>query len=523
MFFTVQRTEHDWQFKGNTKKGCQSYKDGCLWPRGKMIGGTHGVNAMIYLRSHRRDYDSWESFGNPTWGYDDVLKYFKKSEHNTDAEFVENGKYHSNKGPLIVGKYRLKNESHSIEDCFIKAGQESGYSYVNDFNSDTILGYSRVQGTIHDGRRQTTAKAFLIPAKDRPNLHIIKHAHATKIEINEYNKSTAVHFVYKGNKKLTAKIRKEIIVSAGAISTPQLLQLSGIGREKHLTPLGISVKKNLAVGKNLQDHLIVPMFFHFHRSVSDSLEVENILKDTVNFYLQNSGVFTNLGITDLVGYINTVNGTGYPDIETHHFAYKKQSNALKTYLQIVGYGDAVQNALIAENKDSEIAMVFVVLLNPKSSGSIKLKSVDPIDKPFIFANYLDEDEDWNTILNGVKYQYNQVNSVAFKEHDGSFVRLPLKECDQFKIPSDKYFKCYINQMATTVYHPCCTAKMGPISDKNAVVDSRLRIHGIPNIRVIDASIMPNVVSSNTNAPTIMIGEKGADMIKEDWNVERDEL
>ncbi|XP_031636377.1 glucose dehydrogenase [FAD, quinone]-like isoform X4 [Contarinia nasturtii] len=518
LFFTVQRSKHDWQFTAQTKNGCRNYKDGCLWPRGKMLGGSHGINAMIYLRGNRRDYDNWRDLGNPTWGYDDVLKYFLKSEQNFDADFVKhkNGKHHSDQGMLKVGHYRLKNDSNTIEDCFVDAGKEAGYDSIMDFNSDIHLGYTRVQGTVYNGRRQTTAKSFLVPAKDRPNLYIIKHAHATKINIDDNAKATGVEFVYNGEEKLIAKVKKEIVVSAGALSSPHLLMLSGIGPEKHLKEMKIPLKKNLAVGKNLQDHMIVPMFFSFHRSKSDSLTSENPLKNTIDFYLYNKGEYTNVGITDLVGYINTVNGTGYPDIELHHFEFKKESLGLKTYLEIVGFGDEVQKALIEENKYSEMGMVFVVLLNPKSKGRIMLKSIDPFEKPHIFANYLNEKEDWQIALNGVKYQYNQVKSNVFKEHDGTFMQLPLAECNKLPVESDEYFKCYIDYMATTVYHPVGTCKMGPNSDKKAVVDSRLRVHGIENLRVADASIMPVIVSSNTNAPTIMIGEKCSAFIKEDF-------
>lgn len=467
-------------------------------------GGSHGINAMVYLRGHRRDYDDWHAFGNPTWSYDEVLKYFRKSEQNVDEDLVnyENGKYHSSKGLLKVGPYRSKNDTHSIEDCFIAAGKEAGYDLVQDFNSDTILGFGRAQGTVYNGRRQSTAKAFLIPAKDRPNLHIIKHAQATKIEIDDNGKATGVEFVYNGKEKLIAKMNKEVIVSGGAISSPHLLLLSGIGPEKQLKKHKIPVKNNLAVGKNLQDHLIIPMYFSFHKSTSHLSKTDDILQNVADFILHNKGDHTAIGITDLVGYINTVNGTGYPDIEIHHFAFNKEATGLKIIMGAMEYREDMEKMLIEENKQNEVGMTFVVLINPKSRGSIKLSSADPMDKPNIFANYLDEKDDWQTILNGVKYGYDQTKSKAFKEHEGTFLRLPLPECDELPFPSDEYFKCYINQMGTSVYHPVGTARMGPNTDKKAVVDSRLRVHGMPNIRVADASIMPKIISANTNAPVI---------------------
>ena len=482
---------------------------------------------MIYLRGHRRDYDDWHSFGNPTWSYDEVLPYFRKSEHNINTEFVnhENGKYHSDKGMLKVGLFRPRNETDTIEGYFVAAGKELGYEYVDDFNTDTVLGFGRIQGTVYNGRRQSTAKSFLIPAKDRPNLHIIKYAHATKIEIDDNGKATGVEFVYKENKKLLAKVNKEIVVSAGAISSPQLLMLSGIGPDNELKKHKITVKQNLAVGKSLQDHMIVRMYFNFNRSKNNQAKIDNLQQDAVEFYLHNKGPLTGIGITDLVGYINTKSPyqLGYPDIEYHHFAYNKNSTSFQSILNAFGYSEDVQKILSNENEKNEVAGVSVVLLNPSSKGSITLNSADPFDKPIIDANYLAEEDDWQTTLDGVKYQYSQINTNAFKQNEGAFIRLPLPECDELPFASDNYFKCYINQTATTVYHPAGTCKMGPSSDKDAVVDPRLRVYGVSNLRVADASIMPKIVSANTNAASIMIGEKCADFIKEDWNVPRDEL
>lgn len=524
LFFTLQKTAYDWQYTADTKYGCKSYKNACLWPRGKMLGGTSAMNAMIYLRSHERDYNHWHQLGNTEWSYENVLKYFKKSEQNTNAELAgyQNGRYHNQDGLLKVGSYRSNFPFNStIEDCFIAAGKEAGYNYVNDFNTDQLLGYNRVQGTIFNGRRQSTAKAFLTPVKDRPNLHVIKHAQATKIQFDSDNRATAIDFIYNGKEKISVQTKKEIIISGGAISSPHLLLLSGIGPQKHLATHDIAVKRDLAVGQNLQDHIIVPLFFSF--APSENPWTENLLFDTMNLLLHNKGAYTLVGITDLVGFINTANKSRFPDIETHHFEYAVQSPGLKLYLNAVGYGDSIQAKLFKINQNKPVSMVFVVLLNPTSVGYIKLRATDPMEKPYIFANYLDTADDWRTILNGVKYQHNQTNSNAFKKHEGSFIKLPLPECDQFEYLTDLYFKCYIDAMTTTVYHPVGTVKMGPASDKAAVVDSRLRIHGVDNLRVIDASVMPTIVSSNTNAPTIMIGEMGADFIKQDWNADHDEL
>lgn len=483
-----------------------------------MIGGSHGMNAMIYLRGNHRDYDQWEHLGNPTWGWNDVLEYFKKSEANQNAEFVKrhNGKYHSDSGLQKVDTYGDV-EVDALKRVYIDAAAEFGHKYVDDFNGgDVVLGMAHVQGTVHKGTRQSVAKSFLLPASNRPNLHIIKHAHATRVEINESGEAIAINFVYNGTQTIRVKTRKEIILSAGAISTPQLLMLSGIGPAKHLKKLNIPVKKDLAVGKNLQDHFVAPMFFHFERSKSDQLPTDDMLRDIYNYAVNKNGKYSNIGLTDVCGFFDSTNNTGYPDIQTQYAMFNKNSLDLFSYLGIVGYSEDIQQVLIAENTRSRISVVYVVLLNPESRGEIQLKSSDPMDKPNIFPNYADKDKDMVTLLRGVKQQYKLIETQAFKAHEGDFLRLPLPECDKLPYLSDDYFKCYITFMGITIYHPVGTAKMGPSSDKEAVVNSQLRIHGVQNLRVIDASIMPKIVSSNTNAPTIMIGEKGADFIKDFW-------
>lgn len=520
LFFSIQKTPADWQFRTQTKRACRAYDDGCLWPRGKMLGGTSALNGMLYIRGNQRDYDEWERFGNPTWNWKNVLEYFRKSEDNQNASLI--GAYHSAGGLLKVDKL---NANDRLAKIVLSAAEEIGRPILDDLNGDTLLGYGYTQTTVHNGQRQSAAKAFLVPAKNRPNLHVIKHAHATKIHINDKGLAHGIEFTYRGSEKFVAKSTKEIIVSAGAVSSPQLLMLSGIGPEKHLRKLNISIKKNLAVGKNLQDHLIVPMFFGFHKSNVDDMVREDLAHAMYEYVLQRNGAFASIGATDLCGFVNTVNHTGHPDIETHHFSFAKQTNALATYLRIVGYIDRIRSVLFDANKNQDLLTVYVVLLNPKSTGKIKLKSSDANDAPLIQPNYLHKKEDMDTLVRGVKYQHSFINTKAFAAHEGNFIRLPFDDCDRFAIDTDDYWRCYILNMGTTVYHPAGTAKMGPATDRHAVVDSRLRVHDVQGLRVIDASIMPKLVSGNTNAPTIMIGEKGADFIKEDWKNDsvKDEL
>lgn len=478
------------------------------------------MNAMLYIRGNRRDYDEWERLGNPTWNWANVLPYFRKSEQNQNASLL--GTYHSADGLLKVGHL---NANDRLAKIVVDAADELGRPILDDLNGDASLGYGYTQTTIHKGQRQSAAKAFLAPAKDRSNLHVIKHAHATKIHINAAGQADGIEFTYRGADKLVAKARKEIVVSAGAVSSPQLLMLSGIGPEKHLRKLNIPIKKSLAVGKNLQDHLIVPMFFGFHKSIVGDVVPENLAQTMYDYVLHRKGTFASIGASDLCGFVNTANATDYPDIETHHFSFAKQTSTLAMYLRTVGFVDRIRTVLFDANKNQDIVTVYVVLLNPKSTGKIKLKSSDASDAPLIQPNYLDEKEDMDTLVRGVKYQHSFVKTEAFAAHEGNFLRLPIDECDRFAVGTDEYWRCYVQNMGTTVYHPVGTAKMGPATDRHAVVDARLRVHGIKGLRVIDASIMPKLISGNTNAPTIMIGEKGADFIKEDWNDDgvRDEL
>lgn len=524
MFFANQYAPSDWQFGTEPQKACRIYGKGCVWARGKMLGGSHGINAMLYIRGHDQDYDRWEALGNPTWNYETALKYFKKSEANKNASFVahKNGKYHSDKGYLIVDTY---GEPDPFGDVFIGAGKAFGYDYVEDWNREHLLGYGYAQGTIHKGRRQSVAKTFLGPAKDRPNLHVIKNAHVTRILFDD-NEAVGVEFIYNGTLKMVAKIRKEVILSAGAVSSPQLLMLSGIGPKKHLQHFNIPVKVDAAVGKNLQDHLSVVVFFEFHRSSPQQDSPADFLDSIYNYAIHNSGPMASLGVTDLVGFLNTQNGTGYPDIQLHFVVFKQNALDLKDYLELQEMLDVTKNALLEQNKRSEIGVVYVILLNPQSIGKIELNSGSAADPPKIFANYFEHEDDMATLLRGVKQQVAMTETNTYREHEGEFLHLPIPDCDRFAFKSDDYFRCYIQHFSWTLYHPVGTSKMGPDSDSDAVVDHRLRVKGVKGLRQIDAGIMPVLVSANTNAATIMIGERGADFIKEDWHyvpTSKDEL
>lgn len=515
-YFPIQNTDHDWQFRSEpSDRACRRVKNGCFHPRGKMLGGTHAMNGAVYMRGNKGDYDGWQQMGNSNWNWNNVLKYFKRSEANRNQTVTnyQNGRWHSTGGKLSIDNYH---ESEKIRNVFIEAAKEYGYAFVHDLNADKLLGYANAQGTLKNGERHSTAKAFLVPAKDRTNLHVIKYAHVTKILINDAKAVSGLEFVYMNDHKLIAMAKKEYILSTGAISTPQLLMLSGIGPKEHLANLGIDVKRSLAVGKNLQDHIIVPLIFQFNEFLAEPESPLQILDDLYNYAIHRKGPLGGIGTINLIGMINTLDHSGFPDIELQHFSQKRRSAQLKTLLHAMDYDESVIEPILKANEDGETTIVYVELLRPKSKGNILLRSNNPYDVPKILPNYLTHDQDIQTLLRGIRYQTNFINSKAFKKNKGKIIRIPFEDCDRHVYMSDEYWVCYMTHMATTVYHPVGTAKMGPSSDVDAVVDSELKVKGIKKLRIVDASIFPTIVSGNTNGAVIMVGEKGADFLKSEW-------
>lgn len=482
------------------------------------------MNGMIYLRGNDRDYDTWEKLGNPTWGWNDVLPYFKKSEDQRVEFFAQDKKYHSEGGEMKLN-YMLG--SDEVKETFLGAVREKGLKFIEDMNSEDgkRVGYSYVQANVHEGVRQTAFKEFINPVQKRANLNIIKHAHVKNIEIDDKGTVTGVQFSYNDTKVFTVKAKKEVILSAGAIGTPQLLMLSGIGPGKHLKKLEIPLIKDLPVGRNLQDHVAVPLFFVLNKSTAQEPTKDGILDEIFAYATRRTGALsaTGSGAGDMIGLIDTAN-QGYPDIQLFHHSFRRGAFDLQFYLSVMGYEEIIGRVILDANRLQHIGIVNVVLLNPKSQGKIKLRSVDPKAKPKIYPNYLNHTDDIETLVRGIKYQVDFLKTEEFKNNEVDLLQLPLAECRGIEIPSDEYWQCYATYMSTSMYDPTSTAKMGPKSDKTSVVDSRLKVKGIQGLRVVDASVMPKIVSANTNAAVIMIAEKGADFVKEDWKEgQKDEL
>lgn len=403
---------------------------------------------MIYLRGNKRDYDRWEEIGNQNWNYEHVLKYFKKSEGNLNSKYVEyeNGKYHSAHGPLLVKRFPIFPFTHIVR----AAGKEFGIKSLFDLNSNETLGYGNLQGTIDGVRRVSTAKAFLVPAKHRPNLHIIKHALATKILFDDNKRAIGVDFEYNGKQNMTAYVNKEIIVSAGAIGSPQLLMLSGIGQKNHLDKFNIPTISDLPVGKNYFDHIEAYMFFKFKSRKQESPNKQ--LDDIYDYLLKQKGPLTSNGQSQLCGFVNTKKCGGYPDIQLFYTFYYRNSSSLLSLVTSLFSDKNIQKKLEEENQKSGIAVVEATLLQPKSRGSLDLVSSSPHEHPKIRPEFFSHPHDMKTLLRGVKQQIAFEETKAYKKNGGKFMHLPVEKCDQFKFKSDEYLECYIGYFSSISYH-----------------------------------------------------------------------
>jgi len=448
-------------------------------PRGRVLGGSSSINGLIYIRGQREDYDDWRALGNPGWGFDDCLPYFRKSEDQARGA----DEWHGTGGPLSVADVK---DRHPLADAFIAAGESLGIRRNDDFNGATQEGVGYFQGTARNGMRCSAAVAYLHPAMKRANLTVITHAHASRV-LTEGARATGVAFSVDGETR-QAFAEKEVIVAAGAIQSPQLLQLSGIGPGALLQRHGIPVVKALpGVGRNLHDHLQSRIIWRCTEPITvndDLMSVWRKMKIGLQYALKRSGPLSwYAGLAG--GFARTRAELDRPDVQFHFFPYST---------------DRTDPSL---HRFSGFTM-SVCKLRPESRGAIEIKSADAAAAPAIQPNFLERESDVATMLDGLKLVRSLAATPSLArwieaEHD------PGPGC-----ASDEEIVDFVRKKGFTVYHPVGTCKMG--NDAEAVVDQQLRVHGMQGLRVIDASIMPVVTSGNTNAPVIMIAEKAADMI-----------
>jgi choline dehydrogenase len=449
------------------------------WPRGKTLGGSSSINAMVYLRGHREDFDEWARLGNPGWSSADVLRLFRKSEHNERG--ADN--YHGTGGPLNVADLR---SPHLLTTAFLSACFEAGLPCNPDFNGPEQDGAGLVQVTQKAGRRYSCADAFLRPALGRPNLAVHTGAHATRIL---FTGRRAVGVAYQaGGRPVTARAQREVVLCGGAVHSPHLLLLSGIGPAEHLRTHGIPLVHDLAgVGQNLQDHLLVLVLYQA-RGVR-SLVSAGSLPNLVRYLLWKRGPLTS-PVMEAAGFVRTRKGLAAPDLE-------------------VGFGPVLflDEGLTAPTEHG--FSLGGVLLRPRSTGQVCLRSADPLAPPHIEPRYLCDEsgEDLRTLVEGVRLLRRIAGAPALERFRGGEIA-PGVACR-----TDEDVERFIRTRAQTIYHPVGTCKMGV--DDLAVVDPRLRVRGLEGLRVADASVMPTNVRGHTNAAAIMVGEKAAELILQD--------
>lgn len=471
---------NNWAFETIPQKGLNGRKG--YQPRGKCLGGSSAINAMIYIRGHRKDYDDWSASGNAGWSYDEVLPYFIKSENNERIH----DQYHGNSGPLSVTDLHSDNP---LQQRYLNAAKEQGFPILDDFNGAEQEGLGVYQVTHINGERCSAARAYLFPHMQRPNLTVITQALTQRILI-ENNVAIGVEYKHQGQVK-QIRARREVLLSAGAIQSPQILMLSGVGDQQELNQHRIEVKKHLpGVGKNFHDH---PDFI-FAYKVKDiqgtfGLSIPgtiDLFKQIGRYRKERRGLMTT-NFAECGGFLKSSPEQVLPNLQLHFVVALVDNHARTMH---TGHGISCH----------------VCLLNPKSRGTIKLSGASVDDPLLIDPNFYDDDWDLEEMVKGFKVTKKLMEADAFK----SMVKEDLFTA---KVQTDEDIRQILRDRSDTVYHPVGSCKMGV--DEMAVVDPQLRVYGIQNLRVVDASIMPTVVNGNTNAPVIMIAEKAVDMILQD--------
>ena len=489
--YTIGNPRTDWCFETEPETGLNGRRIG--YARGKVIGGCSSINAMIYMRGQKSDYDHWESLGNRGWAWSDVLPIFRRSEdyqHGADD-------FHGSGGELRVEERRVNWE---ILDVWRDAAEQCGIPKIDEFNRGDNFGNAYFQMNQRTGKRWSAARAFLDAAQPRPNLTVITEATVESLSFNtdaDGLRATGVTLIHKGQRR-DIKATSEVLLAAGAIASPQLLQLSGIGRPDDLRAHAIAVRHSLdGVGQNLQDHLQIRTIYQVDNTVTLNQRARTpwgMAMMGLEYFFKKTGPLT-MPPSQLGAFAKSDPSQPSANIEWHvqPLSLDKFGSPLHKY-----------NAITPS----------VCNLRPASRGTVSLKSANPHDAPAIAPNYLSTQEDLDVAVAGLKFTREIMAAPAL----AAFNPRELKPGPQ--ITSEEDLQRAAGDLGTTIFHPVGTCKMGPAHDTTAVVDDQLRVHGVRGLRVIDASIMPTITSGNTNAPTVMIAEHGAEFIRKDYKHSR---
>lgn len=458
-----------------------------VWPRGKVLGGSSSINGLLYIRGQRQDYDGWAQLGLRGWSYEDMHPYFIRNQHQERDDMEGHGKG----GPLNVSDVT---ETHPVSDAVIEAGKKLGLQH-RDVNGEEQEGISYYQLTVKNGRRWSAAKAYLDPAKSRPNLTIETNALAARV-LFEGQKAVGIEYTQKGQKK-TAKVRAEVILSGGAINSPQLLELSGIGNPEVLQAQGIEVVSALpGVGENLQDHFVLGNRYRMKPgspSVNQQSRGLAMVGEVLKYVFQRKGLLT-LSAAHIAAFVRTRPELATPDVQYHILP------ATMDLQKMTETGD------MTLEKEPGIT-IAPCQLRPESRGSVHIKSAQHDTYPAILPNYLSDPLDQETAIAGIRW----ARELAKQPPLSRYIEHELEPGEALQ--SDDEILSFCRETGGTIYHPVGTCKMGVEGDAMGVVDDQLRVRGVEGLRVVDASVMPRLVSGNTNAPTMAIAEKASDMIR----------
>ncbi|XP_049828739.1 glucose dehydrogenase [FAD, quinone]-like [Schistocerca gregaria] len=500
----AENTVLDWNYTTDVQEqACLSTGGVCSWPRGKMVSGTGSMQGMMYTRAHRSIYDGWEAAGNEGWGYDDVLPYFIKAENNLEADQLEEG-YHGTEGPLVVQHF----DSHPLlSETIVEAGIQLGYR-TGDLCGSNQTGVAIAQMMVKDSLRGSTPRLYLRPAAaNNPKLYTGINAHVTRVLIDpETLTATGVEFLDSENNLHTVMAKKEVILSAGAIGSPQILMLSGVGPQGDLEDLGITVLKNLSVGQNLHNHVSGFVAFFINDTSYQTLTTE-VLQD---FISNRTGPMTGTGLTQTTGFMLSKYATdGVPDLQIFFDGFNAACSRS-------GLPEECSSGDVGVDCGRRYIDARPTNIMPRSKGYMKLRSSDPLDYPIFRPNYLSEKIDVDILVEGIKLVINMTRTEAMQRWGFELDTTVTAGCEDYEFSSDEYWACVVRYSTGAENHQGGTCKMGPATDDSAVVDPRFRVHGVAGLRVVDASVFPYIPNSNPISSIVMLAERAADFIKEDW-------
>lgn len=474
----MKMAKYDWQYETDLEPHLGGRR--LHTPRGKVIGGSSSINGMVYVRGNPLDFERWEEQGAAGWSYRDVLPYFRRAETRAEGGDA----YRGDEGPLYTQYGRLANPLYT---AFLDAAAQAGYPITDDINGGQQEGFGRMDMTVHKGRRWSAASAYLKPAMARGNLRIETHARVSRI-VFEGNRAVGVSYTKAGVDRIV-RARREVIVSAGPINSPQLLKLSGVGPQAELRGHGIEVVADLrGVGENLQDHLE----FYLQMECAQPISLYSAMNPLAKALIGARWLLTKggLGATnhfESCGFIRSRPGMRYPDIQFH-------------FLPLAASYDGSAKA------NCHGYQAHVGPMRSKSRGHVRLRSGDPADKPAIRFNYMSDPDDWDEMRACVRLTREIFAQPALRPYTGDELQPGAN------VVTDEQIDEFVRRKAESAYHPSCSCKMGSEHDPMAVVDPELKVRGLRGLRVVDSSVMPSITTGNLNAPTIMIGEKGADHI-----------